>query len=390
MNIIQHTTPLENTSTSGPRIVVLGLGGAGCNTIARLCSLRIPGVELIAANTDRQCLNANPAQNKILLGADLTRGLGSGGNPQTGQAAAEQSYHELISAMRGCDLLFLTAGMGGGTGSGAIEIAARIAKSLDIPSMSFVTVPFTFEAGRRQQNALEAIARLRPFTDTLVTIPNDRLISLAGMDAPLQTAFGLSDDILIRGIQGLSEMLGTPGLLDVDFSHILRLIKNGGGTFISIGSGKGEARAIHAIEAALSHPLLEDVQIQHAQGMIVKFSGSITINEVQEAMRYLQSRTDPDAEIIPALDVQERNDDEVMVTLLATGIGATAIEYAPGMVEIPAHDAAPQLDPQIASLPLDFSAHSFDSADKDMEDLEVPAFIRRGYNQLEHTALRNG
>ncbi len=383
---IQSITP----SKSGPRIVVLGLGGAGCNTIARLCALRIPGVELIAANTDRQCLNANPAQNKILLGADLTRGLGSGGNPQTGQAAAEQSYHELISALRGCDLLFLTAGMGGGTGSGAIEIAARIAKSLDIPSMSFVTVPFTFEAGRRQQNAREAIARLRPFTDTLVTIPNDRLISLAGMDAPLQTAFGLSDDILIKGIQGLSEMLGTPGLLDVDFSHVLRLIKNGGGTFISIGSGKGEARAIHAIEAALSHPLLEDVPIQHAQGMIVKFSGSMTINEVQEAMRFLQSRTDPDAEIIPALDVQERNDDEVMVTLLATGIGATAIEYAPEKVEIPAPDAAPQLDPQIASLPLDFTTHSFDPADKDMDDLEVPAFIRRGYNQLEHVALRNG
>ena len=156
---------------STARIKVIGLGGAGCNTISRLHALQLSGVELIAANTDRQCLHANPAANKILLGANLTRGLGSGGDPQIGQAAAEQSYRELIAAMRDCDLLFLTAGMGGGTGSGAIQIAARIAKSLDIPSMSFVTVPFTFEAGKRQQNAREAVARLQPFTDTLVTIP---------------------------------------------------------------------------------------------------------------------------------------------------------------------------------------------------------------------------
>ncbi len=390
MNNINSTAPFENQSKFGPRIVVLGLGGAGCNTIARLCALHLPGVELIAANTDRQCLDANPALHKILLGAGLTRGLGSGGNPQTGQAAAEQSYKELIAAIHEGDLLFLTAGMGGGTGSGAIEIAARIAKSLDIPSMSFVTVPFTFEAGRRQQNAREAIARLRPFTDTLVTIPNDRLLSLAGANAPLQTAFGLSDDILIKGIQGLSGMLGAPGLLDVDFSHVLRLIRNGGGTFISVGHGRGENRAINAIESALSHPLLEDVPIQHSKGMIVKFSGSLTVSEVQGAMQYLQSRTEVDSEIIPALNVQPRADDDVMVTLLATGIGATAIEYAPGKVEVPQAQTAPQFELQGESTPLEFAAHSYDAADKDMDDLEVPAFIRRGYNQMEHTTLRNG
>ncbi len=372
---------------STARIKVIGLGGAGCNTISRLHALQLSGVELIAANTDRQCLHANPAANKILLGANLTRGLGSGGDPQIGQAAAEQSYRELIAAMRGCDLLFLTAGMGGGTGSGAIQIAARIAKSLDIPSMSFVTVPFTFEAGKRQQNAREAVARLQPFTDTLVTIPNDRLLNLAGADATLQSAFGLSDDILIKGIQALSEMLGTSGLVNIDLSHVLRLIKNGGGTFISLGYGQGDGRAILAIENALSHPLLEDIPINQAKGMIVKFSGAISVTEMQDAMRHLQSRTSPDTEILPALNSQERPDGQILVTMLATGIGATAIEYTPLPVENPA--ALPcELEP--AALPMDFCAHAFDPAEKDIDDLEVPAFIRRGYNQINNQTYRNG
>lgn len=372
---------------STPHIKVLGLGGAGCNTISRLHALQLSGVELIAANTDRQSLHVNPAANKILLGANLTRGLGSGGDPQTGQAAAEQSYRELIAAIRGCDLLFLTAGMGGGTGSGAIQIAARIAKSLDIPSMSFVTVPFSFEAGKRQQNAREAVARLQPYTDTLITIPNDRLLDLAGADATLQSAFGLSDDILIKGIQALSEMLGTPGLVDIDLSHVLRLIKNGGGTFISLGYGLGNSRAIQAIENALSHPLLEDIPINQAKGMIVKFSGAISVTEMQEAMRHLQSRTSPDTEILPALNSQERPDGQILVTMLATGIGATAIEYTPLPVENPA--ALPcELEP--AALPMDFCPHAFDPAEKDIDDLEVPAFIRRGYNQINNQTYRNG
>ena len=372
---------------STARIKVIGLGGAGCNTISRLHALQLSGVELIAANTDRQCLHANPAANKILLGANLTRGLGSGGDPQIGQAAAEQSYRELIAAMRDCDLLFLTAGMGGGTGSGAIQIAARIAKSLDIPSMSFVTVPFTFEAGKRQQNAREAVARLQPFTDTLVTIPNDRLLNLAGADATLQSAFGLSDDILIKGIQALSEMLGTSGLVNIDLSHVLRLIKNGGGTFISLGYGQGDGRAIRAIENALSHPLLEDIPISQSKGMIVKFSGAITVTEMQAAMSYLQSRTSPDTEILPTLNSQERPDGQVLVTLLATGIGATAVEYAPLPVENPA-ELPHELEP--SALPMDFCPHAFDPADKDIDDLEVPAFIRRGYNQINNLNYRNG
>jgi cell division protein FtsZ len=248
--------------------------------------------------------------------------------------------------------------MGGGTGSGAIEIAARIAKSLDIPTMSFVTVPFTFEANHRLHNACEAMARLQPFTDTLVTIPNDRLISLAGKDATLDAAFGLSDDILIKGIQGISEMVEMPGKMNIDYSHVLRLIRNGGGTYISLGYGQGESRAIQAIDNALSHPLLEDIQIQQAKGLIVKFSGNLTIAEMQAAMSHLQSLAAPDVEIIPALNTEERLDGQVMVTLLATGIGATAVEYAPAGVELPLEESMLQSEPELAAMPLDFSPHS--------------------------------
>jgi cell division protein FtsZ len=380
----------KSFSSSSPHIKVIGLGGAGCNTINRLAFLHLEDVELIAANTDQQCLNANPAQVKILLGADLTRGLGSGGDPQVGKSAAEESYRELIAAVKGCDLLFLTAGMGGGTGSGAIQIAARVAKSLDIPTISIVTIPFGFEAGRRQLNAREAIANLQPYTDTLITIPNDRLMAIASADTTLEDAFGLADDVLLKGIQGISEMLGSPGLLDVDFSHVLRLMNNGGGTYISLGYGTGEERAIRAIDSALTHPLLEDIHIGQAKGIIVKFSGSLSIAELDKAMHYLQERTAPDTEIIPAVNTHERLDGQVMATLLATGIGATAVEY-PNVevtrVEAPVQEKAVLED---SPMPLDIPERSFVPVEKDLEDLEVPAFIRRGYNQIEHTGIHYG
>ncbi|MDK2981469.1 MAG: cell division protein FtsZ [Chloroflexota bacterium] len=382
---------LASQFDNSPRIKVLGLGGAGCNTISRLSFLDIPGVELIAANTDQQCLQANPARSKILLGSNLTRGLGSGGNPAVGRSAAEESHRELIAALSDCDLVFLTAGMGGGTGSGAIEIAARIAKSLDIPSLSIVTVPFSFEAGRRQQNAAEAVASLRPFTDTLITIPNDRLVAVASEDTTLEAAFGLSDDILLKGIQGITQMLGEPGLLDVDFSHVLRLVRSGGGTYISLGYGEGENRAVAALESALTHPLLEDIQVQQAAGLIAKFSGDLSIAELEHAMHYLQARTSPDTEIIPAVNTHERLNGQVMVTLLATGIGATALETAPVMPEIAVAQVHEEKHIQEeAPLAMDFAPHSFEPAEKTIDDLEVPAFIRRGYNQVERAVAYHG
>lgn len=387
MNIINRSS----TGKSSSRIKVLGLGGAGCNTISRLALVQIPGVELIAANTDQQSLNTNPAHHRIMLGSALTRGLGAGGNPQIGKAAAEESFREINNIVKDADLLFLTAGMGGGTGSGAIQIAARIARSLDIPTISIVTIPFSFEAGRRQTNAHEAIAALQPFTDTLITIPNNRLLEIASPETTLEAAFGMSDDVLLKGIQGISEMLSAPGLLDVDFSHIVRLMKNQGGTYISLGYGNGEQRAVQAIEHALSHPLLENIHVGQAQGIIVKFSGNLSISELEQAMNYLQEHASPDTEIIPAVNTQNRLEDQIMVTMLVTGIGATAVEYpAVEVARAEEKESMIEIPQEEPTLTLDIPARSFDPAEKDMDDLEVPAFIRRGYNQLAHTVSQNG
>ncbi len=377
--------------TSPARIKVLGLGGAGCNTIKRLSALHISGVELIAANTDQQSLNANPVPHKILLGSALTRGLGSGGKTETGQAAAEESYRELLSCMQDCDLFFLTAGMGGGTGSGAIQIAARMARSLDMPTIAIVTIPFAFEAGRRQWNAQEAIASLRPYTDTLIAIPNDRLFQVAAPETTLEEAFALSDDILIKGIQGVAELLGKPGLLDVDFSHVLRVLRCGGGTSISMGIGCGQSRALKAIQSALSHPMLADIPISQAKGLIVKFSGNLSITELEEAMRELQNQVAVDTEIIAAVNPEVRPDGEVLVTLLAGGVGATAVEYT--NLELARTQNTPQerlQDPYVESLPLEFPPLSFNAAEATMDDLEVPAFLRRGMQQVMQSGARYG
>jgi len=390
----------EQEFSSTPRIKVLGLGGAGCNTIRRLSALQLSGIELLAANTDQQSLAPLPILHKILLGTQLTKGLGSGGLPEIGKTAAEESYRQLIDSFRDCDLLFLTAGMGGGTGSGAIQIAARIAKSLDIPTISIVTIPFAFEAGQRQMNACQAIAELQPFTDTLIAIPNERLLKLASADTTLEEAFSLADDILLKGIRGISELLNPNALLGVDLSHMLRLMRDGQGIYISIGEADGENRLMQALENALSHPLLEDLQIQQAKGLIVKFNGSVNMADLGQALRLLRDRTSPQTEILPAIDPSAPVSDKISVTLLVSGVGATGMEYPqvslqPAALPRNAENQV-QIDlPSMDSLTPDeqilaFSSKAFEPAQKDLDDLEVPAFIRRGYNLLETSEFHHG
>ncbi|MDP2991561.1 MAG: cell division protein FtsZ, partial [Kiritimatiellota bacterium] len=309
-----------------PRITVIGLGGGGCNTINRLSSLRLPGIRLVAANTDALALNACSADERILLGLNLTRGLGSGGDAEVGQQAAEESFRELIGAIKGTDMLFLTAGMGGGTGSGAIQIAARIAKSLGVLTIAIVTTPFSFESGLRAHTAREATARLRQFVDTLITIPNDRLIGLTSRDTTLRNAFALADDLLIKGIQSISGMIHSSGLLNVDFSHILRLMRQVGGCYISTGVGSGADKASAALRSALRHPLLEEIPLQNAKGMVVKFSGTLSLAEIQDAMKYLKESVSPDAELITAMEEDNLLKNQVQVMVLVTGIGAIPVQ----------------------------------------------------------------
>jgi cell division protein FtsZ len=311
-----------------PVLKVVGLGGGGCNAIERMIELGLHNIEFIAANTDRQTLANNPAPIKILLGPQTTRGFGSGGDPRLGRAAAIESREELTAVLEGADMVFLTAGMGGGTGTGAISVAAEIARSLGAVTIATVTTPFSFEMGRRQKNASEGLARLREFTHTLIAIPNDRLLYIAPRDLPIQLAFRLADDVLRQSVQGISELITEPGLINVDFSHVRRLILLGGGALISIGQAEGESKAFHALEKALHHPLLESISLENAAGVIVNFTGGsdLSLLEVQEALSSLQRRTGPQAEIVPGVITDERMQDRVQVILLVTGLGGVALE----------------------------------------------------------------
>lgn len=358
------------------KIKVLGLGGSGCNTISRLSALDLEGVELIAANTDFYSLSTCRADKVIRLGTSTTNGHGAGGDLSTGKTAAEENYKDLIECIQGSDLLFLTTGMGGGTGSGAIEIAARIAASLNILTISIVTLPFSFEAQKRKSIAYEATINLQPFTNTLITIPNDRLVNLAAPNTPIKTALGMADDVLIKGIQGITGILNNHGVLNIDFSHISKLMKNGGGVYISIGYGQGNERIISAIQNALVHPLLEKTPIHQAQGIIIKLTGDLKINEIDLAIEYLKEKVGEDTEIIPVVEQTETGDDQVMVSILLTGIGATPLLYQDDYQ----HKSSKSIEKDYVSVNNKENLVYSKSIEDYENTLEVPAFLRKGYN----------
>lgn len=373
----------KSPSTLSPRIKVLGLGGGGCNTVNRLSLLDFPGISLAAANTDTQALNSCRVKEKIILGAELTRGLGSGGNPQIGRLAAEESYRELISSIKECDLLFLTSGMGGGTGSGAIEIAARIARSFGIMTIAVVTMPFTFESGLRSSNAYESIARLRPFVDTLITIPNDQLLTLADKKTTLSKAFSLADDLLIRAIQGLSSIIRSEGVLSVDISHVLRLMKVQGGSYISTGTGIGENRVIEAINNALNHPLLEEIPIASAHGLIVKLVGQVSVVEIQQAVEFLKSKTSKTAEIITAVSENNLLEAEhlVQAMLLVTGFGALELTANTNEEQV-AWIESKGLEVEPIPVSGTFPQIGYTPAEALTDEMEVPAFLRKSQARM--------
>lgn len=320
-----NATPIRSCK---PVIKIIGLGGGGSNAVNRLVELGLQDVEFIAANTDMQALSQCMAPKKIQLGPRLTRGLGAGGNPKVGEAAAEESYRELLAALSGADMVFLTAGMGGGTGTGSIAVAARAAREVGAVTVAVVTTPFGFEMGRRQQNAREGLARLQPQAHTLITVPNDRLLHIGNKNMTLDLAFQLADDVLRQGIQGIAELITQPGLINVDFAHIRQVIQVGGGALMSIGFGEGENKARKAIDQALHHPLLEEISIESATGIIANFTGgnSLSFMEVMDAMQYLQGLTQNQAEIIPGVINDPSMDYRAQVILVITGLGAYPVE----------------------------------------------------------------
>ena len=327
-----------------PVIKVIGLGGGGCNAVNRMIELGLKNVEFIAANTDRQVLKDTLAPMKIQLGPVLTRGLGAGGNPDVGRAAALESAAELRKALEGADMVFLTAGMGGGTGTGSIPIAAEIAKELGAVTIAIVTMPFTFEAGRRQKNAREGLVRLNPHTHTLITISNDRLLQIQGGNMTIDVAFRVADDVLRQAVQGVTELVSEPGIINVDFAHIQRLMRMGGGAFLAIGQGEGEDKAKQAIQNAMRHPLLESVSLDHASGVLVNFTGGkdLTLFEVTQALNMLQEQTNAQLDIVMGVVCDDCIKNRVQVILIVTGVGGKPIEdVIPGMEKVVQTVSAP-------------------------------------------------
>jgi cell division protein FtsZ len=376
----------ENTNNPAndykpPALKVLGLGGGGSNAVNRMIELGLKGVEFIAANTDKQALRASLAPIQIQLGPKLTRGLGAGGNPEMGARAAEESREDIRAVLEGADMVFLTAGMGGGTGTGAIPIAGEIARELGAVTIAVVTTPFSFEMGKRQANASDGLTALRPNTNTLIAIPNDRILFVAPKNLPLEVAFRLADDVLRQAVQGIAELVTEPGLINVDFAHIRQMMKIGGGALMAIGHGQGPDKAITAINQALNHPLLESVSLTEAAGVIVNFTGGrdLTLFDIGEALNHIQQISRPEVDVILGFNNDERMEDRVQVIMVITGLGAhTLEEILPGAERLSpllrvSNTITPQAREEKYPTPLiPVSVNNRISA-----DLDLPAFMRQ-------------
>ncbi len=303
------------------RIKVIGVGGGGGNAINTMVAARIEGVEFIAANTDVQALAANKASVKLQLGRGASRGLGAGANPEVGRQAALEERDAIASALEGADMVFVTAGMGGGTGTGGAPIVADVAKQTGALTVGVVTKPFLFEGNRRRKQAEAGIAELKAAVDTLIVIPNQRLISVAGENMAMADAFKRADEVLLNAVQGISDIITVHGLVNVDFADVRTIMAEQGMALMGTGRSSGERRALEAMQAAISSPLLEDVSLDGATGLLVNITGgpNLTLREVDEAVSMAQSAADPDANIIFGSVVDEALGDEVRITVIATG-----------------------------------------------------------------------
>jgi cell division protein FtsZ len=342
-------------------IKVLGLGGGGSNAVNRMIQLGLTGVEFIAANTDKQALASSMAPTRLQLGPRITRGLGAGGDPKIGAAAAMESSREIAAALSGADMVFITAGMGGGTGTGSAAVAAEIAREVGAVVIAVVTMPFTFEMSKRSQNALEGVRQLQPHTNTLITVPNDRLLQVAPRDLSLEIAFRLADDVLRQGVQGIAELITQPGMINVDFAHVRELMLKGGGAYMAIGLGQGPEKAQAAVEQAMHHPLIEFDSYGQASGVLIHFTGGedLTLFEVGEAVTKLRESLSPDADVILGASTEPAMNGRAQVILIFTGVGGRAVpQRAAEIVE--AHNTEKEAATALES-----------------DDLDLPTFLRR-------------
>ncbi len=313
---MQRAPELENIAC----IRVVGVGGGGCNAVNRMIAEGISGVDFIAINTDNQALLLSDAPVRVRVGEKLTRGLGAGGNPEQGEKAAEESIDDLSEVLKGSDMVFITAGMGGGTGTGAAPVVARVAREQGALTIGVVTRPFLFEGSKRSTSAEQGIEHLKEHVDTLIIIPNDRLLELTDKRVSLADSFNMADDVLRQGIQGISELITIPGLINLDFADVKTIMSEGGAALMAVGHGEGDDRARQAAEQAISSRLL-DVTIDGARGILFNVTGgtSMSLYDVNQAAAIIRETAHPDANMIFGAVIDENMDDKMRITVIATG-----------------------------------------------------------------------
>ncbi|WP_088005769.1 cell division protein FtsZ [Indiicoccus explosivorum] len=367
-------------------IKVIGVGGGGNNAVNRMIEHGIQGVDFIAVNTDAQALKLSKADTKLQIGGKLTRGLGAGANPEVGKKAAEESKEQIEEALRGADMVFVTAGMGGGTGTGAAPVIAAIAKELGALTIGVVTRPFTFEGRKRSTQAIGGIGTMKEAVDTLIVIPNDRLLEIVDKNTPMLEAFREADNVLRQGVQGISDLIATPGLINLDFADVKTIMFNKGSALMGIGVSSGENRAAEAAKKAISSPLLE-TSIDGAKGVIMNITGgsNLSLYEVQEAADIVASASDEEVNMIFGSVINDNLKDEIVVTVIATGFneeqlrgsrpvrgGVSAARPQPSYQQ-PSYQQAPQRDTRREEEPYQEPARQ----DRQQEDtLDIPTFLR--------------
>jgi cell division protein FtsZ len=319
----------------GARIKVLGVGGGGGNAVNRMIDAQLRGVEFIAANTDLQALHKCRAPVKLQIGNLLTKGLGAGADPEVGRKAALEDTERILEMLEGADMVFLTAGLGGGTGTGAAPIIASLAAEIGALTVAVVTKPFGFEGRRRMQLAERGVDELRGAVDTLITIPNERLLNFVERGTPLSEAFRIADDVLRQAVQGISDLITIPGEINVDFADVRTIMTGMGMALMGTGVAKGEHRALEAAQRAISSPLLEETSIQGARGVLINISGGhdLTLHEVAEAARIISDAVDPDANIISGMVIEPGLEDAMKVTVIATGFDRTVADRPRALVQ---------------------------------------------------------
>jgi cell division protein FtsZ len=318
-------------SLNGARIKVIGVGGGGGNAVNRMIEAGIEGVQFLVANTDLQALKSSKAAVKIQIGDKLTKGLGAGGDPEVGRQSALEDTEKIIEALEGADMVFITAGLGGGTGTGAGPIIASLASELGSLTVAVVTKPFRFEGRRRLRQGDQGLSELKECVDTVITIPNERLLNAVSKGTPFLESFRLADDVLRQAVQGISDIITVPGLINVDFADVRTIMAGMGMALMGTGSANGDNRALEATQRAISSPLLEEASIEGAKGLLVNITGGLdlTLFEVNESMSVIHDAADQDANIIFGAVVDERLADEMKITVIATGFEKAAVSAEP-------------------------------------------------------------